>query len=253
MNDNIIHQWILTDFSRRRLLWHCIQRVHLLKGNLKFGKSILVGVGGDPFTCSLLMCRILQVVVQVSALGKTESTRLSQKDKDVPVSSSSLFLPGDPHRNIIMWLDHRAISQVHRINETKHSVLQYVGGVMSVEMQAPKLLWLKEVSAQGEEEMTDDSRGCHLWNLSVPGTQLKSVTLDFFSSNSLRKVDPILLIRLQLSHSAFICLTHVRYGDKYVTQIISLNPNSTPIKQIFFFCLCFVKTKAKRASSPHPV
>ncbi|XP_016015396.1 FGGY carbohydrate kinase domain-containing protein isoform X3 [Rousettus aegyptiacus] len=43
-----------------------------------------------------------------------------------------------------MWLDHRAVSQVHRINETKHSVLQYVGGVMSVEMQAPKLLWLKE-------------------------------------------------------------------------------------------------------------
>ncbi|XP_049735362.1 FGGY carbohydrate kinase domain-containing protein isoform X4 [Elephas maximus indicus] len=51
---------------------------------------------------------------------------------------------GDSCRNIIMWLDHRAVSQVHRINETKHSVLQYVGGVMSVEMQAPKLLWLKE-------------------------------------------------------------------------------------------------------------
>ncbi|XP_069934530.1 FGGY carbohydrate kinase domain-containing protein isoform X12 [Oryctolagus cuniculus] len=51
---------------------------------------------------------------------------------------------GDPHRNIIMWLDHRAVSQVQRINETKHRVLQYVGGVMSVEMQAPKLLWLKE-------------------------------------------------------------------------------------------------------------
>ncbi|XP_045753529.1 FGGY carbohydrate kinase domain-containing protein isoform X4 [Mirounga angustirostris] len=51
---------------------------------------------------------------------------------------------GDPRRNIIMWLDHRAVSQVHRINETKHSVLRCVGGVMSVEMQAPKLLWLKE-------------------------------------------------------------------------------------------------------------
>lgn len=48
-----------------------------------------------------------------------------------------------------MWLDHRAVSQVRRINETKHSVLQFVGGVMSVEMQAPKLLWLKEVSAEG--------------------------------------------------------------------------------------------------------
>ncbi|XP_029803915.1 FGGY carbohydrate kinase domain-containing protein isoform X3 [Suricata suricatta] len=51
---------------------------------------------------------------------------------------------GESHRNIIMWLDHRAVSQVHRINETKHGVLQCVGGVMSVEMQAPKLLWLKE-------------------------------------------------------------------------------------------------------------
>jgi ribulose kinase len=51
-----------------------------------------------------------------------------------------------------MWLDHRAVSQVHRINETKHRVLQYVGGVMSVEMQAPKLLWLKEVS------VADDGR-----------------------------------------------------------------------------------------------
>ncbi|XP_040613082.1 FGGY carbohydrate kinase domain-containing protein isoform X4 [Mesocricetus auratus] len=51
---------------------------------------------------------------------------------------------GDSYRNVIMWMDHRAVSQVHRINKTKHGVLQYVGGVMSVEMQAPKLLWLKE-------------------------------------------------------------------------------------------------------------
>ena len=82
-----------------------------------------------------------------------------------------------------MWLDHRAVSQVHRINETKHSVLQYVGGVMSVEMQAPKLLWLKEVSAQAWGEIAHNSRGFLLGNLSVPGTLLKSAVLDF-SSNS---------------------------------------------------------------------
>lgn len=45
-----------------------------------------------------------------------------------------------------MWMDHRAASQVERINATQHRVLSYVGGVMSVEMQPPKLLWLKEVS-----------------------------------------------------------------------------------------------------------
>ncbi|XP_073400691.1 FGGY carbohydrate kinase domain-containing protein isoform X2 [Dendrobates tinctorius] len=51
---------------------------------------------------------------------------------------------GDHNRNVIMWMDHRAGSQVERINRTKHGVLHYVGGVMSVEMQPPKLLWLKE-------------------------------------------------------------------------------------------------------------
>ncbi|XP_078263434.1 FGGY carbohydrate kinase domain-containing protein isoform X2 [Rhinoraja longicauda] len=51
---------------------------------------------------------------------------------------------GVNNRNIIMWMDHRAVDQVDRINQTKHCVLRYVGGVMSPEMQPPKLLWLKE-------------------------------------------------------------------------------------------------------------
>ncbi|XP_041445277.1 FGGY carbohydrate kinase domain-containing protein isoform X2 [Xenopus laevis] len=51
---------------------------------------------------------------------------------------------GEHKRNIIMWMDHRAGCQVDRINRTNHKVLRYVGGVMSVEMQPPKLLWLKE-------------------------------------------------------------------------------------------------------------
>ncbi|KAL8178585.1 UNVERIFIED_CONTAM: hypothetical protein K2H54_052574 [Gekko kuhli] len=51
---------------------------------------------------------------------------------------------GDCKRNIIMWMDHRASDQVARINGTRHNVLCYVGGVLSVEMQPPKLLWLKE-------------------------------------------------------------------------------------------------------------
>ncbi|XP_074953563.1 FGGY carbohydrate kinase domain-containing protein isoform X5 [Phalacrocorax aristotelis] len=51
---------------------------------------------------------------------------------------------GQNYRNVIMWMDHRAVSQVERINATQHRVLSYVGGVMSVEMQPPKLLWIKE-------------------------------------------------------------------------------------------------------------
>jgi FGGY-family pentulose kinase len=42
------------------------------------------------------------------------------------------------------WRDRRAVEQTDRINRTRHKVLQYVGGVISPEMQSPKLLWLKE-------------------------------------------------------------------------------------------------------------
>jgi D-ribulokinase len=51
---------------------------------------------------------------------------------------------GDPRRNIIVWMDHRATDQARRINATGQDVLRYVGGTISPEMETPKLLWLAE-------------------------------------------------------------------------------------------------------------
>lgn len=41
-------------------------------------------------------------------------------------------------------MDHRAQKQTDQINATKHDLLKYVGGKVSVEMQMPKIKWLKE-------------------------------------------------------------------------------------------------------------
>ncbi|MGO4405129.1 FGGY-family carbohydrate kinase [Bosea sp. RAF48] len=51
---------------------------------------------------------------------------------------------GDANRDVIVWMDHRAIEQAERINATRHPVLAYVGGTISPEMETPKLLWLRE-------------------------------------------------------------------------------------------------------------
>ncbi|HBR4785335.1 TPA: FGGY-family carbohydrate kinase [Klebsiella pneumoniae] len=50
---------------------------------------------------------------------------------------------GEPERDIIMWMDHRATREAADINATADEALQYVGGEVSVEMELPKVLWLK--------------------------------------------------------------------------------------------------------------
>ncbi|KAL4919645.1 putative FGGY-family carbohydrate kinase [Aspergillus aurantiobrunneus] len=76
------------------------------------------------------------------AFDATCSLAVFSKDTDRPVSLSG----SDPSngRNVILWLDHRAVEEKRAINATGHPVLQYVGGGMSVEMEMPKILWLKK-------------------------------------------------------------------------------------------------------------
>ncbi|MGB5560468.1 MAG: FGGY-family carbohydrate kinase, partial [Paracoccaceae bacterium] len=78
----------------------------------------IAGIGFDA-TCSLVV--------------------LGDGGTPLPVGPSN-----DPERNIIVWMDHRAVDQAERINATGHEVLKYVGGVISPEMETPKLLWLRE-------------------------------------------------------------------------------------------------------------
>ncbi len=78
----------------------------------------------------------------VGGIGFDATCSLVVVNKDgtpLPVGDPSL-----PERNIIVWMDHRALDQAKRINAMGHDVLRYVGNSISPEMETPKLLWLKE-------------------------------------------------------------------------------------------------------------
>lgn len=91
----------------------------------KVDPSRVYGIGFDA-TCSLV--------------AYTSGT--SETAKPVSISPSSNF--EDHNRNIIMWCDHRAKEQAIRITETRHGILKNIGGVMSLEMELPKTLWLQD-------------------------------------------------------------------------------------------------------------
>lgn len=97
-----------------------------------------------------------------SAIGKTIRSVLHQSgiasDKIVGISFDAtcslvvldksnrpltIDLDGDNQRNIIVWMDHRALAETDAINTGKYEVLKYVGGKLSPEMETPKLKWLK--------------------------------------------------------------------------------------------------------------
>jgi D-ribulokinase len=96
----------------------CTEAVRAVLKEAGQSPSTVRGIGFDA-TCSLVV--------------------LDRGGNPLSVSGS-----GDPRRNVIVWMDHRAIAQADRINETGDEVLHYVGGIISPEMETPKLLWLKE-------------------------------------------------------------------------------------------------------------
>src|SRR3979490_3256505 len=95
----------------------CVASVRTAMVEAAISPSAVKGLGFDA-TCSL-------VVLDAGANPLT-------------VSSS-----GDERRNVIVWMDHRAIAEARQINDTQDDVLRYVGGSISPEMEIPKLLWLK--------------------------------------------------------------------------------------------------------------
>ncbi|XP_065214945.1 FGGY carbohydrate kinase domain-containing protein-like [Planococcus citri] len=94
--------------------------------------------------CSIIIKHLISDVSprEVKGIGFDATSSMVVLDsKGNPVSVN----PGDnDEQNVMLWMDHRAEEETKFINKTKHPVLKYVGGKISVEMMAPKILWLKK-------------------------------------------------------------------------------------------------------------
>jgi FGGY-family pentulose kinase len=80
--------------------------------------------------------------VTVGGIGFDATCSLAVLDADG--GAVSVSPDGAPEQNVIVWMDHRAGAEADRINAAGYEVLRYVGGRISLEMETPKLLWLKE-------------------------------------------------------------------------------------------------------------
>ncbi|TIB97136.1 Pentulose kinase [Wallemia mellicola] len=103
-------------------IWQCIsQSVKDVVRQAQIPKEAVKGIAFDA-TCSL-------------AVTDYEGNPIAVTKGD------SLGKEGE--RNIILWADHRAEKEATFINSTGAMPLQFVGGTVSLEMEIPKTLWLK--------------------------------------------------------------------------------------------------------------
>lgn len=102
-----------------RAICTCVRKV---VADSKANPSTIKGIGFDA-TCSLAVFT---------------------HDTDEPVTVTGPDFANDGNdRNVILWLDHRPMAETEKINATEHNLLRYLGGKMNVEMEIPKVLWLK--------------------------------------------------------------------------------------------------------------
>ena len=78
-----------------------------------------------------------------SVAGLSFDATCSLVVRDKAGAQLSASTSGDNRWDTIVWLDHRAMAEADECTATRHKVLDYIGGVMSPEMETPKLMWLK--------------------------------------------------------------------------------------------------------------
>jgi FGGY-family pentulose kinase/HAD superfamily hydrolase (TIGR01509 family) len=95
------------------------------------------------------VCRCVSETVAMSGADPAEVAGVSFDAtcslvvRDAAHGQVTVSATGEDRFDTISWMDHRAQVEAAKVTATGHRVLDNLGGVISPEMQIPKLMWLK--------------------------------------------------------------------------------------------------------------
>lgn len=133
----------LFDEAGKRIAHHT-EAIRMWKPRPDFVEQSSEDIWRCVTTCVKVVLEASGVAAQdVRGVGFDATCSLVLVDADgLPVSVSPT---GEDGRNIIVWMDHRALEETEAVNAVgEFAVFDFVGGKISPEMQVPKLVWLKK-------------------------------------------------------------------------------------------------------------
>jgi FGGY-family pentulose kinase/HAD superfamily hydrolase (TIGR01509 family) len=96
------------------------------------------------------VCRSVSEAVAMSGAHPAEVAGISFDAtcslvvRDAARGQVTVSATGEDRLDTISWMDHRAQAEAAEVTATGHRVLDNLGGVISPEMQIPKLMWMKK-------------------------------------------------------------------------------------------------------------
>jgi FGGY-family pentulose kinase/HAD superfamily hydrolase (TIGR01509 family) len=96
------------------------------------------------------VCRAVQGALAASRVDPADVAGISFDAtcslvvRDLAGAQLGVSTAGGERWDTIVWLDHRALAEADACTATGHAVLGHLGGVMSPEMQTPKLMWIRK-------------------------------------------------------------------------------------------------------------
>lgn len=138
----INHEGDILGLSERPITRHELKENHITQSSTEIWNAICYCVKSAISQSGIDNSKVLGI-----GFDATCSLVVANEKNNTPMPAGPDFQ--NDLENVILWMDHRAQFETDEINATEDECLKYVGGKMSVEMELPKIKWLKRNMPEG--------------------------------------------------------------------------------------------------------